>query len=155
MSINTPFDAMGYLAGPAPIQRISSSSRQDLQPPHPLKISTLPQMNAYDVPQHQPVADNTGNWEGPFHDVPAHPGWDHAANTNTNPRMGQDMSQASFSSNAHVSLHAQPLLTQGSGAGTGPQGHGGGADGMMLDDRWVSLMNYDMMHGEQSQYHHL
>jgi hypothetical protein len=159
MSIHSPLDTMGYSATPSPMvrvpmQQISSSSRRNLQPQHPLKIPTLPQMNRYNIPEHQAVADIMGQWQGLFHDVPPHPGRDHTANPNINRKMGQDTPQTGYNSEAHVSAPVQPLLIQNSSTGTGLQSHGGGPESVMQDDRWVSFMNYDLMHGEPSQYHH-
>ncbi|KAF8180108.1 hypothetical protein BJ912DRAFT_981752, partial [Pholiota molesta] len=149
---------------------LSHLSRQQQKQKQPQVVASASQSSSTSRAQsflpsllapYETFADLSGGWSGLFHEVPSHApayGLQHhhrsSATDTTNPGMhhdGHDDQHAAAREPAHGSLGAPHQLYQQQYSL--PTGTNGQPEGVMLDDRWASFMNYGVM-GERLDRSH-
>ncbi|PPQ92520.1 hypothetical protein CVT25_010353 [Psilocybe cyanescens] len=115
---------------PMPSRHASSSRQVPTQRMPP----TVPSMGS---PQYQTFADLSGGWNGMFHEVPSYGLHRSYANTASTPG-GHDQHMETLPG---INTSSQSYRARGSNP----------SDEVMLDDRWASFMDYDVLR-EPTQY---
>ena len=131
-----------YNHGHDPARHASSS-----RPPPPLIIPSISQLHvAPPTPppplhqQHETFADLSHGWSGLFHEVPSH------SYAGLPPHRGSEFPAHDFDMGHAYTSHSAALADLASASPffrNAPQA--GGSEQVMLDDRWVAFMNYDVM----------